>query len=407
MSFERFIALRYLLSRPRESFISVIALISVAGVALGVASLIIVIGVMSGFSANLRDRLLGINSHIIVTDLTGAMSAWEDVAGRAASVDGVVGATPFIYSEVIISTPRGVKGVVLRGIDPETAPSAIDLPSIMTNGTLEALETDSPIPGIIVGKQLAQRLGAYPGSRVNVLSPTGKRTAAGFAPKVKFFRVVGVFSTGMFEYDTSLAFTTLPAAAELTSLPEDLVTGIELRTDDIYNTGAIGDAVEEVLKEPTYSVRDWIDMNGNLFAALKLEKTGMFIVLAMIVLVGTFSIVTTLVMLVMEKTRDIALLMAMGATRRQIRRIFMIQGMIIGVAGTALGYALGIGTSLLLRKYQFIKLPKDVYALDHLPVLLQWSDLSIIGVVAVFMCFFSTVYPARRAARLRPADELR
>lgn len=406
MRYELFIALRYLTARRKQTFISVISLISILGVALGVASLIVVMGVMNGFSNDLREKILGVNAHVVVMSLDNSIDDPRGVREKVLAVDGVAGATPFLYSEVMLSSPNGVKGVVLRGIDPATAGGVLGIERDMTFGSLDDLDTGGGPPGIVVGHELAQRLGLTLGSRVNLLSPTGRTTAAGYAPKVQIHKVVGVFRSGLFEYDATLAFTTIGAAAELMGVEAGSLTGLELKVDDIYAAPDIAARVGEKLGYPYY-VRHWAEMNANLFAALKLEKTAMFIILTLIVLVGSFSIVTTLVMLVMEKTRDIAILMSMGAKAGGIRRVFMLQGLIIGAVGTALGYALGIGLALLLKRYQFVELPKNVYPVDRLPVLLEWPDMALVGVAAMVLCFLATIYPARQAANLEPVEALR
>jgi lipoprotein-releasing system permease protein len=318
----------------------------------------------------------------------------------------VTGATPFLYTEVMLSTPGGAKGLVLRGIDPDSAGPVLTILDRMLEGGLAELKRDSMPPGIIIGKELARRLGLGLGSRVNLLSHSGEKSSTGFAPRIRPFRVAGIFQTGMFEYDSTLGFVTLPAAQELLGLPEGRISGIELTVADLDKADRVAERLQKDLGSPFY-VRHWMEMNANLFAALKLEKIGMFLVLAMVVLIASFSIVTSLVMLVMEKTRDIAILMSMGATRGMIRRIFMLQGTIIGAVGTVSGYALGITLALLLKKYQFIKLPPGVYALDHLPVLLDPLDIAIVGGSAMLLSFLATIYPARQAARLEPATALR
>ncbi len=406
MRFETFVALRYLFSRKHHSFISVISLVSVLGVALGVGSLIVVLGVMNGFSTDLREKILGVNAHALVLSYEGGIKDYAPLMTEAAAVPGVLGVTPFIYSEVMLSTASGVKGVVLRGIDPLSADKVLTVGRDLVEGSLEALvATDGP-PGIILGRELVNRLGLSLGGTVNLLSPAGKQSAAGFTPQVKIFRLAGVFRSGMYEYDTTLAFIALDAARELLGFREVNATGLELRVQDVYRADAVAREVQKALGPPYYT-RHWQEMNANLFAALKLEKVAMFIVLILVVVVGSFSIITTLVMLVMEKTKDIAVLMSLGAQREQIRRIFMLQGTIIGLVGTSLGYILGIGASLLLKRYQFIKLPKDVYSLDHLPVRLESLDLVLIGICAMALCFLATLYPSRQASRLSPAEALR
>ncbi len=407
MSFEFFIALRYLRAKRKQAFISVISLVSILGVALGVAALIIVLGVMNGFSQNLRDKILGLNAHIVVGDYTGGISDYRQLAAELDSLPGVIGSAPFIYTEVMISSPSGVKGVVLRGIDPRGASEVLSLDREMIRGSVTELEDQGEFPGIIIGQELSSRLGVSTGDTVNILSPSGGRSSAGFTPQISIFEVRGIFKTGMFEYDSSFGYTTIGAAQSILGFREDLVTGMEIRVHDVDRAHIVSRTVDDFLGGYPYYVRNWMEMNQNLFAALQLEKMAMGVILAMIILVGSFSIVTALVMLVMEKTRDIAILMSMGATRAMIRRIFILVGMLIGFLGTALGFIFGLGISHLLKEYQFIKLPADVYYLDHLPVLHQTQDLVIIGLAAMFLCFLATIYPARKASNLNPADALR
>jgi lipoprotein-releasing system permease protein len=405
MPFELSIAIRYLLAKRKQAFISVISLISVAGVALGVASLIVVLGVMNGFSHNLREKILGVNAHMVVSNIKGLFGDYRTVGEKLEEVPGVTGVMPFLYAEVMVSNPAGVKGVILRGIDPARSEGVLSLSRDLIQGDLGDLEHGEA--GLIIGRDLADRLGVSVGSPINVLSPSGRKTAAGFTPEIRIFHVAGVFSTGMFEYDSSLAYTSIPALQDLLGIKEDMVSGLEVRLADVYAAKEVAAKVDQRLGGFPYFVRDWMEMNESLFSALKLEKTAMFVILVMIVLVGSFSIVTTLVMLVMEKTRDIAILMAMGARRESIRHIFMLQGTIIGVVGTGLGFLLGIGLSFLLQRYRFIRLPADVYYLDHLPILLDWTDLGLICAAAVVLCFLATIYPARQASSLQPAEALR
>ena len=406
MSFELFVALRYLFSRRKQTFIYIISIMSILGVAIGVGALVVVLGVYNGLTTDMRDKILGANAHAIVMSyIPSAFENRSDILDRVRSVKGVTGATPFIYTEVMLSAGGGVKGVVLRGIDPQSAPAVLSMLRQMRTGSAADLEREGT-PGLIIGEELAKRLGLGMGSRVNLLSPSGQKTTSGYAPRVRPFEVVGIFKTGMFEYDSSLGFVTLGASRDVLGLPENYLSGIELTVDDVYKADKISTLVSTELGSPFY-VRSWMEMNANLFAALKLEKIGMFILLAMVVLIGSFSLVTPLVMLVMEKTRDIAIIMSMGATSGMIRRIFMFQGTIIGVIGTLLGYALGLSLGWLLKRYQFIKLPENVYTLDHLPIIITLSDVLIIGASAMLLCFLATLYPARQASRLQPAEALR
>ena len=407
MRFELFMALRYLFSRRKQTFIYVISLMSIFGVALGVAALVVVLGVYNGFTADIRDKILGVNAHaVVMAHRQEALDAYAPIADVVRSTLGVLAATPFIYAETMLSTPYGAKGLVLRGIDPDSAGPVLSIMEHMREGGLEQLKTDADPPGVIIGRELARRLGIGMGSRVNLLSPSGEKSSTGFAPRIRLFQVSGIFQTGMFDYDNTLGFVTLDAARELTGLPPGRISGIELTVENVYEADTVAERLKQELG-PSLYVRHWMEMNANLFAALKLEKIGMFLILAMVVLIGSFSIVTSLVMLVMEKTRDIAVLMSMGATPGVIRRIFMLQGTIIGIVGTAAGYVLGIGFALLLRKYQFIKLPQGVYSLDHLPVLLNPADIALVGGSALLLCFLATIYPARQAARLEPVEALR
>ena len=407
MSFEFFVARRYLFSHRKQAFIYVISLMSIIGVALGVAALVVVLGVYNGLTTEMRDKILGANAHgIVLSYIPDAFGKNPGLRDEILRTPGVTGATPFIYTEVMLSSGDGVKGLMLRGVDPRTAPGVLSMLKAIKKGSINGLETGDGTPGIIIGEELAKHIGLGMGSRVNLLSPSGEKTTAGFQPRIRPFEVAGIFKTGMYEYDSSLAFVTLDAARELLGLDPGFLSGIEITVDDVYRADEITEELTDNIGNPFYA-RSWMDMNANLFAALKLEKIGMFILLIMVVLIGSFSIVATLVMLVMEKTRDIAVMMSMGATRKMIRRIFMYQGTIIGFVGTMLGYALGLTVGYLLKRYQFIKLPENVYTLDHLPIIITVPDVLIIGGAAMLLCFLSTLYPARQASRLKPADALR
>ena len=407
MSFAFFVARRYLFARRKQAFIYVISIMSILGVALGVAALVVVLGVYNGLTTDMRDKILGANAHgIVMSYMPDAFAEHPELLGEVIKTPGVTGATPFIYTEVMLSAGKGVKGLVLRGIDPKTAPSVLTMLRKMKRGSIARLTQTEGLPGIIIGEELAKRIGLGIGSRVNLLSPSGQKTAAGFQPRIRAFEVAAIFKTGMFEYDSSLAFVTLDACRDVLGLDPGFLSGIEITVDDVFKADVIAQRISSTVGSPFYA-RNWMEMNANLFAALKLEKIGMFILLAMVVLIGSFSIVATLVMLVMEKTKDIAVMLSMGATRRTIRRIFMLQGTIIGFVGTLLGYALGLTVGYLLKRYQFIKLPENVYTLDHLPIIITLSDVLVIGAAAMLLCFLATLYPARQASRLKPAEALR
>ena len=406
MRFELFVATRYLFSRRRQTFIYIISVMSILGVALGVGALVVVLGVYNGLTTDMREKILGANAHgIVLSHLPSAFEHNENLMKRILAVPGVTGALPFIYAEAMLSAGGGVKGVVLRGIDTQQAPEVLSLLRQMQSGAAADLEREGA-PGIIIGTELARRLGLVPGSRVNLLSPAGQKGSAGYSPRIRPFEVTGIFKTGMYEYDSSLAFVTLAAARDVLSLPPAFLSGVEITVRDVFRADETAACLDGTLGSPFY-VRTWMEMNANLFAALKLEKVGMFILLAMVVLIGSFSIVTSLVMLVMEKTRDIAIMMSMGATSGMIRRIFMLQGIIIGITGTLLGYVFCLTLGFLLKRYQFIKLPDNVYTVDHLPIIITVSDVVIVGASALLLCFLATLYPARQAAMLEPAEALR
>ncbi len=412
MSYSLFIASRYLTSRSKRTFISIISFMSVLGVAIGVAALVIVMSVYNGVTEEMREKILGANPHVMVMATQAGAFGPEAARGEGEVIEriretpGVVSATPFLYAEVLLSTPQGATGLVVRGIDPVSAGESMPLLHHLESGSVEDLVRESGPAGMIVGHDLARRFNLRVGSRVNLMSPAGQRTTAGFVPKLRSFRVVGVFKSGMSDFDSRLAYVSLGAAQDLMGYPDGHVSGVEAFVKNPYDARDIARDVAERLGPPFYS-RNWIDMNANLFAALQLERFGMFIVLLMVILVGSFSIITSLVMLVMEKTKDIAILMSMGATAAGVRRIFMFQGAIIGAVGTSIGYVLGIVLALLLKKYQFIELPPGVYMMDTLPVIIDPVDLLVIGAVSMLLCFVATIYPARQAARLVPAEALR
>ena len=403
MRFEFFVARRYLFSR---ALISIASGLAVIGVAIGVAALIVVLGVMNGLITDMRDKLIGATAHAIVFSAAGMDQRSSSLPGEIEGMPGVTAATPFIYGELVVSSSSGGKGTIVRGIDPATAPKVLGVLARVTEGSVQALSEPAPLPGIVVGGELARKLGLYVGGRVNMLAPSGQQSAAGFTPKIRPFRVVGIFSSGMFEQDFNLCFISLAAARELLGLPEGRITGIQIAVEDPFEAQTVADQVVKQLGPPYYA-QTWMSLNANFFAALQLEKIGMSIILTLIILVGAFSIITALVMVVMEKTRDIAILMSMGATRENIRRIFIIQGTAIGAIGTVAGYALGLTLCLLLKKYKFIELPHGIYSLDYLPVLLQWPDLILTGTGAMLLCFLATLYPSYKAASLEPVEALR
>ncbi|HKJ64646.1 MAG TPA: lipoprotein-releasing ABC transporter permease subunit [Desulfopila sp.] len=406
--YEWFIGLRYLRAKHRHGFISLISFISVAGITVGVIALIVVLAVYSGFTDGLRDQILGINSHVVVQQVSGSIRNYELVRDQVLTVDDVQGATPYLYSQTLLSSSSGGTGVVLRGIDPQTAENVISLPQQMVEGSVYDLEhhASDAIPNIILGKNLAQELRVRLGSKVRLISPSGPLTPMGVIPKIKTCRVSGIFESGMYEYDSSLAYMSLGAVQQFLE-SGDIAHGIEVVVDKrkLNKANRIADAITATLGNG-YIAKDWMAMNQNLFAAFKLEKIGMFICMTLIILVAALNIISALVMVVMEKGKDIAILKSMGATSSSIMRIFFLQGVIIAFTGTALGVAGGLGLCELLSRYKFIELPSNVYPMTTLPIKVLPGDVVIIAVSAVVITLLATLYPSWKASQVQPAEVL-
>ena len=413
MSYEFFIALRYLKAKRKQTFISIITFISILGVMVGVTALIVVLSVMTGFEEDLRDKILGVNAHLVVMELGKGMKDYKEVTEKVRNLEGVVGASPFIYNQAMLSTESGVVGVVLRGLDVDTLGEVTALPKRIKSGSLAGLENSlqdkytagSPLPGIVVGKELSRNLGIAVSDEINVISPTGTMTAAGSIPRIARFMVSGIFEFGMYEYDSSMAFISLESANKFFRMG-DTASGIEVRIKDIYQAEKMGKDIQNALGG-FYYVRTWMDMNKNLFSALKLERVAMFIILLLIVIVAALNIISTLIMVVMEKGKDIAILKSMGATASGIMRIFMIEGLVIGVVGTTLGILGGVFLCAMLKKYQFIKLPGEVYTIATLPVKMDPLLITTIAVASLCISFLATLYPAWQAAKMDPVEAMR
>jgi len=423
MPYELFVSLRYLKAKRKQIFVSIITFISIAGIFLGVAALIIVLAVMNGFEKDLRDKILGINSHIVLMQYAGSMKDYRSVTREVEKVEGVVASTPFIYTQAMLRNGSHTAGVVLRGMSTISAQKVINLGK-MQEGHLSYLSEESrqtlaiskdnlKLPGIVMGKELAKNMGLFLFETVNIISPMGVVTPMGMIPKMKKFIVVGIFDSGFYEYDSSLAYISLENCQEFLNMV-GYVTGLEIKVADIYKADTIAKAIEKKLGFP-YWARNWMEMNKNLFSALKLEKKVMFIILSLIVLVAAFNIITTLIMIVMEKSKDIAILKSMGATSNSIMKIFIFQGLTIGAVGTFLGCIGGLAVasnleniSLFIEKvFGFKFLPGDVYYLSQLPSQVNYTDVFIIIIGTMMTCFLSTIYPSRRASRLDPAEALR
>ena len=406
MFFELFLGIRYLKAKRKQAFISVITLISVIGVMVGVMALIVVLSVMNGFRADLMSKILGVNSHLLVHTSGGAFKDYQRVAEEISDIKGIVATTPFIYSQVMVNSMGSVSGAVLRGLDTRSAGRVISIEPMIKQGTLSSLDDlHNGLPAIITGIELSRQIGVQPGDTLTVVSPYGKLTPLGRVPNSLTYKVPAIFNSGMYEYDASMVYVSLKEGQDFLGM-EDKVTGIEVKVTDIYESDTIGESIQERLGYP-YWTKDWKVMNRSLFSALRLEKITMFIILTMIVLVGALNIISTLVMVVMEKTRDMAILRAMGATARSIMAIFMFQGLVVGVIGTLAGLASGLGICHVLAKYKFIRLPSDIYYISTLPVRVEMPDVLFVAFAAVGISFLATIYPSWHAARLNPVEALR
>lgn len=406
MRYELFVALRYLRSKKKEKFISLITFISIAGVTLGVTALIIVISVMAGFENDLKRKILGANAHIRVISFEGPFSDYNELIDKIKTISEVKAIMPFLANEVILTSSNSVSGTVIYGVDPDKVGAVSDLVMSMKEGSVTALKEEDGEHGIILGIELARNLNVLVGDKINVVAPFGSRTPQGFVPKVTSFTVKGIFEMGMYEYDAKLAFTNLKSAQSVVDNFGDRVTGLEIKLKDIEQSEKVTSKLRKILGYPYYA-RDWKDMNRNLFSALKLEKVVMFIILTMIILVAAFNIISTLIVVVNNRKKEIAILKAMGAKPKEIMRIFVYQGMIIGILGTTIGLILGNLVCLLLAKYKFIKLPADVYYISTLPVEVRIEDLIIICVSALIITFCATIYPSLKASKLPPAEAIR
>ena len=401
---ELFLGLRYLTARGSRANLSLFVWIGVGGVFLGVAALIVVLAVMTGFQDGIRDRIISANPHLLVFQSgAGGIVDPGAVVSRVATVPGVRSATPFVLQQALFTSQGGeAHGGLVRGVDLDSKPVTEDLRAQLRSGKLE------PVAGgeaaILLGVELARTLGVVPGDAITVISPKGAMTAVGLVPKMRRYTVAGTIEVGMYEYDSSLAYLSLPAARDFAGLPG--VTGVEVRLRDPFDAKRVGRAVAGVLGYPFW-VRDWMDMNRNLFAALQLEKLALFVIVTIIVLVAAFAIIGHLVLLVAEKRKEIGILKAIGATGRSITAIFFSVGMTIGVVGTVAGSLVGLAIIWIQNTYKVIKLAGDVYQIDYLPMKLEPTDFLLIVSATMLLSFLATIIPARRAGTLAPVDVLR
>lgn len=382
------------MTKRKEKFISLISVISVMGVAIGVAALIIVIAVMTGFDKDLREKIVGNYSHITLFSYKGISSSeYGNLAVKIKSNPHVRAVSPYVQGQVLVKENNKYFAVGIRGIDPAKEEGVTKIKEYLIKGNINSLRTD----GVIIGKELASYLGVRLNSTFKIISPLGKEHR---------LRVAGIFNSGMYEYDMNLIFTHLASAQEILGLPGQ-VSAIAIKLDNLYLAGRVRDELFSLLGFE-YSLKTWEEANQNFFAALKLEKLTMFIILTLVILVASFNIASTLIVMVVEKTKDIGILKALGMSASSIRKIFTCQGLIIGLLGTFFGALGGIALCVLLKKYQFIKLPKDIYYIDRLPVSIQlWPDIVLIIASAIIITLISTVYPAAKASELKPVEALR
>jgi len=405
--YEIFVSLRYLKTKKRFGTISLNTFISIAGVVIGVATSIITLSVMTGMQGYFRDKILSAVPHVVVMDHSGGgtrdMMALEAKVSR---VPHVVATTQFIYNQSMLTAKDRVQGVVVRGIDPKNEGRVTSLQKNMTEGSLMDLEARGrKLPGIVIGEDLARKFGAIIGDTLTMVNPLGEETSIGIVPKMKKFELVGIFDAGMYDYNTGFVYISIPAAQKFFNMP-GRVSGIEVRVDEVYRADKIAASIQSEAGFP-YFTRNWIEMNKNFFSALKLEKIGMSLILVVIIIVASFNIIGTLTMIVMEKSREIAILKSMGASGGSIMKIFMFAGLVIGVVGTIIGSVIGYSAVSIITKSDLISLPRDVYQVSHLPLFISTLDVLFISLTALGISFLATLYPSWQAARQDPVEVLR
>ena len=404
MTFELFVARRYLTARRKQAFISVITTISVVGIAIGVAALVIAIALITGFQGDVQDKILGATSHVMVSDLGGqGLADYEAMAEKIRALPGVESASPVVYSTVLITGIGESSGALIKGIDfDRERPGAAWLQRLEA-GAIPA--AGGAREGLLLGRELALRIGAQVGDIVDIVTASSTLYPLGLMPKRKRFLVTGIFNTGLYEFDNSTALVAIGVAQKLFGL-EGRASYVQVKLKDIFAAPQTGERIKAVLPAAVY-ITTWMELNKSLFSALKLEKNIMFLTITLIVIVAALNIIATLILMVMEKTRDIGILMAMGATPRMINRIFFLQGALIGVIGTALGVGLGLGWCALANAFELIKIPVDIYQISYVPFRMRPLDLALIIGVTLLISFVSTLFPARRAAKIDPVVALK
>lgn len=405
MAAEFFIAKRYLKAKRKEGFISLITFLSVAGVTVGVMALVVVIAVMSGAETEFRKRILGLEPHILIMNYGGSYDGYAPLIESIEKIPGIQGISPILFGQAMIRTSRSLSGVMIRGITPESGAALIKgFTPEQLNEALAINNGKGSLPGIILGKELANSVGVITGDKIILMSSKSIISPVGQIPSMRRFVVRGTFKSGMSEYDSMLAYVRLDQAQSLVSA-KGKISAIGIWTNEVFKVKTLREKYFGFIEYPFY-IRDWMDINHSLFSALKLEKTAMFIILTLIILVAAFNIASALIMMVMEKTKDIAVLKAMGAPNTMIQRIFMIKGMIIGIFGTFIGTLSGVIICYFLKKYEFIRLP-EAYPFSTLPVQLEYADVTLIAISAILICFLSTLYPSYKASTMDPVEAIR
>ncbi|MFC2171977.1 lipoprotein-releasing ABC transporter permease subunit [Acidobacteriota bacterium] len=406
MNFERFIAFRYLKAKRKQTYISVITIISILCVIVGSMALVIALALMTGFASDIQDKILGAEAHIFVYSLDlNQIQNYRELSNTIEQMPHVVAVSPNVHDEVMLVGPLGTEPALLKGVDPASESRVSDLPGKMIDGSFSDLERPGKRVGIVLGIELAQSLHVLRGDQVRVVSMEGPMTPVGIRPRIKTFEVRGIFDSGMYEFDKTWALVDLKALQDMLRMG-DSVTILKIRLDSIDHLDEITEVIATSLGSD-YRVRNLVDLNRPLFAALKLEKLLMFLTISLIVVVAALNIVTTLVMMVMEKSRDVAILRAMGANAKSIMWVFILQGLIIGLTGTLIGCTVGIVSCYLFDHYQIFKLDTRVYYIPYLPFKVRFLDMGLVAGVAVLISFLATIYPAWSAAKLDPVEALR
>jgi lipoprotein-releasing system permease protein len=404
MSYELFIAKRYLTAKRKQAFISVITFISMLGITIGVMALIIAIALITGFQRDVQDKILGSTSHIMVSDINReGLKDYRQLIFKIENIKGVISATPVVYQTVLLAGPQANRGAVLKGVDFDAEKKYSIWIKKLEEGSIPA--ADSKREGILLGREIAAAIGVSTGQVVTVITQPSSLSPLGLLPKPKRFVVAGIFKTGLFEFDSTTALIRLEQAQKIFGL-EDRISYINIRIEKIFQAPKIGKMIERIIPPLAY-VETWMQLNKSLFSALKLEKNIMFLTIALIVFVAALNIIATLILMVMEKTRDIGILMALGATSQNIKKIFFLQGAMIGTIGTAAGVVLGLCWCWLANTFKLIKIPEDIYQIPSVPFHIQPLDLVLIIGVTLLITFLSTLFPSHRAAKVDPVIALK